>query len=345
MRRAPLFFAALLLASCAGVDDEHDERVGEAKDAVQDGKYDEHNRYAAVVELHLPNQGRCSGTLVGASWVISAVHCFFDSDQDTTERDFFITLGPDGHRAKHRHSRDVSGPVALRRRAPWAWADDEQIAEDIAVFRLDEPVPSHLVEPEAIPLTPRVCETGFDGRVVGYGPNMPGCERDVVGRRRYGTVRGAERIHEGDGDFFFVSDTTFYNFCDTYDGATPGDSGGPLFRETATDRLLCATNSGYAQIPIVIGFQLEQKFAALDAEETIAWFSTIRGPNGESFLDEVAKTRRASPPKGPLWDPTGCALRPLPGEGAFAAPVTMVALALLVVFVRGRLARSRRARR
>jgi hypothetical protein len=301
MKAAATALLAASLIGCAAAE----EPVGVARQAVQNGAPDSSNAYPAVLLVRVSGT-ECSGTLVGASWVMSAVHCFFDADHpDYRRSDFDVLFGENAELAKYRHSYDLSGEVALMSAADWSWPDDAQVAQDIAVFRLDEPVPASIATPEAVPLVAHVCRSGFDAHVVGYGPQLALC-RSSVGQpeRRIGTVRSAEVVPEPEGDVFFVSELVSYDWCAAYGGNTPGDSGGPLFRETRNDRLLCGTVSGYAQLPAGFGWEMEQKYAAIDSFPAQRFFASVTA-RGHRFLDEAATTRRTTPPDGPLFDPQG----------------------------------------
>lgn len=311
-----------------------------AREAVQNGAPDDADRYPAVVLLRLPGGEGCSGTLVGTSWVMSAAHCFYDSDHsDYRASDFDVLFGASAELAKHRHSYDLSGAVAVMSAADWSWEDDAQVARDIAVFRLDDPVPPSIATPEALPLWAHVCKSGFDAHVVGYGPQLSLC-RDSRGQptRRIGTVRSAEVEPEPEGNLFFVSELVGYDWCSEYGGNSPGDSGGPLFRETEHDRLLCGSVSGYAQLPAGVGWEMEQKYAAIDSLPARRFFGSITA-GGHRFLDEAATTNRTSPPDGPLPDPqAGCGMAR--GDGGRSG---WVAFAMALFAASARRGKGRRA--
>ncbi len=164
--------------------------------------------YPAVIALILKDSlagagALCSGTIVNDEWMLTAAHCpLMAEDEGGFSADYSaIYVGPDF----------LDGDVTTLRFDEWyAHPDYNGIADDAAVFHLEEPSPV-----EGIPINRfQFDETFVDETCVFVG----------FGTNESGTVDGLKR--QADIDVTGVFPTAFY-YYDAVTMTDHGDSGGP----------------------------------------------------------------------------------------------------------------------
>ncbi len=287
--------ATALSVGCTSiVDSDPDEKVGAVDQAVQNGLADTTDMFPFVVSLVKTDKSEpfCSGSLITPYWIMSARHCFTEGGPPGLNDDFDVLFGVDPTTADdyHRfpHSFGTSGAVLIRGSGSVDIEDDEDIAEDIAVFRLDKRVPRAIAKPRHPPMSPQTCPSGdFDGTIVGYGKGFGVCS-DPPTRRRYGTDSGWERSNEDTGSVYRNHWQTLFQICDEYAGTTSGDSGGPLLDANGN---ICAVSSTIPfPVPVFIppgftGLLFANVNAGIDTSKTIDFLNDATSDLGYHVID------------------------------------------------------------
>ena len=244
-----------VVTACADGRREPMTRTGEVREAIQGGTQDSSGAFRAVVSLADigdPSPQDCSGVLITPRWIMTARHCINGDDLSVNGNiRVFFAFDPAALGAPFvDHTFAVSGSVIMRSPDPSVdEADDEDIAMDVALFRLDERVPAGVASPIFPSLTPNACPGGdFTGTLVGYGPDNeptldpPGLCGDLSSDaiRRFSASSGWERSDEDTGSVYRNHWTIATNPC-VYNGVVGGDSGGALIGPSGQ---LCAINPG-----------------------------------------------------------------------------------------------------
>jgi len=211
---AVVMAAGLLAAGCASSDGKEDEATETARQAIVNATQPSPDAVVALMsgEGHV----ECSGTLVARQLVVTAAHCI----RGEAPRE--VQFGED----PLRPTRTVA--VAERRAHPKF--DAVSLENDPAVLWLASPVVD--VTPAELPRTSALPETGALVRVAGFGRTGPLGTAQTAPLRRAGTAR----VSTIDGDHVALEPAP----------AQPctGDSGGPVFRDDASNELVAVTSRG-----------------------------------------------------------------------------------------------------
>ena len=169
-----------------------------------------------------------------------------------------------------------------------------EIAQDVALIRLDARVPATLARPRHIPREVDICgaDGDFDGFVattIGFGHIWhDGGPCPFVGgpERRYSTHDGWYGFEQPSGGVYSKRFFNSLNLCGEYSGVVKVDSGGTFL--DAADQL-CGVVSSYAgpfPDPLV-PFALDtiNYMATLDTGPTISWLENTKLPDGRGLID------------------------------------------------------------
>ena len=170
----------------------------------------------------------CTGTLVSSSAVLTAGHCFYNATKSFNKLvrkiSYFEITKPDGEKIKYKMLEIIS------------FGTDAPSADDIALVRLESPVPAEVAQPAK--LSPNYPLKGMSTFLFGYGPNQSGTSEVAVSLTSNGG--GVKRVLNRK-----IGEPGFK------DALAYGDSGGPHFFKESNE--VFAVNSGWIENTGIVG--------------------------------------------------------------------------------------------
>lgn len=250
--------------------------------------------WEAVGVLEIESSRRCTGTLIAPDLVLTAAHCIYDIETSRATAPADITF-----RAGWRDGRSVASRIVAAAVYDTDYPQSPrlsvgQISADLALLRLDAPIPATHADPYTIdsPVRP-----GESVSVVSYGQgryNAPSRQRSCDVAERVGPVKA-----------FTCS-------------AVPGSSGAPIFALRGHRPRIVAVVSAIAPGPsgqITLGMDVDTRVDRLksrlragegvtvvrDAPPTVRHLSVggTRAAAGAKFVRPRSAATGASPPLEP----------------------------------------------
>jgi Trypsin/IPT/TIG domain len=289
MKTRVLGLPALAILAAAGCNDGRGaapEALGDAKAAVVDGTFDATSQYPYVGRFE-SSTGFCTAELVTPNWILTANHCItgdtngpnpggmMDNYRVSFDAQGF-SQGTPPQNTLFTHTYNPNDPgIIVRNQGPINGGSNEDVATDLALVRLDQPVPAGVVPlapiagfsaPAGSPPCTSISENGGYVTEVGYGSTVVG--GNTMGRN-YATSGGWTWQPANPGDQFLQNNW----MASSYNGSNNGDSGGALIWENQ----VCGTISVQTSYGTVLG-NIDPE---LDAPNNTAWLAqNLRNSDG-----------------------------------------------------------------
>jgi hypothetical protein len=251
------FPAVAVLSLVAGCNEGRGapERAGVAAAAVIQGTFDQTFKYMYVGQLTSSTGEGCSAELVTPNWILTANHCItgttnvpitggITASYDVSFDVLGFTQGTPPQSTHFTHTFNPAFPkdpgVIVLNPGPIDASNNENTASDLALIRLDQPVPTNVVPlapiagfsapPGSQPCT-SISENGGYATEVGFGPTAGSfcnsqtiCASDSSPGRNYATAGGWSYATASAGEQYLQNT---WSTSDYY-GIAHGDSGGAL---------------------------------------------------------------------------------------------------------------------
>lgn len=156
MRRLAGLFLALVAAMPLAAENSSLRRLTDADDLWG---------WEAVGRLDLGRDGFCTGTLIATDLVLTAAHCAFDAGGEHFAPGAVVFRAGlrDGHSIADRRVVQIVTPEAFVPRRP---ISDDFVRTDVALMRLDAPIPVSMADPFAFHTD---SQSGGEVSVASYG--------------------------------------------------------------------------------------------------------------------------------------------------------------------------------
>jgi len=175
-------------------------------------QYDEESRSDNI------ESSRCSASLIGTNWLVTAAHCLFEENEQIPTRSLAVLLGLHDRR---RRTEEFRKRISVSDVFIHENFTSGEPTDDIALIRIDERVNLSLYPPVCLPMDTN--NEGGSGHVYGWGQTEDGFTSDVLQE----TMVDISSSHCPQASDTFADDS-FLCVKGTSSGVCEGDSGGPL---------------------------------------------------------------------------------------------------------------------